>query len=168
MAGGAGKVRVLLRVANSALIDDKKYSFFKMDKKKKQVTLLAPDNREQSENQEDEPKRFLDISAPKMFAFDGLFTDEDGQAELSSSALCEMLQAVLTGSDGVLFCFGHANLGKSYTMIGSDESSRTIGIIPTALSWLFKSIKEKKEKNPACRVSVRYPKYFVINKQECN
>ena len=30
------------------------------------------------------------------------------------------------GTDGTLFCFGHANLGKSYTMVGSDESSRTV------------------------------------------
>jgi len=151
---GVGKVRVILRVANSGVIDDKKGSFFKMDKKKKQVTLLEPDNRDHSESQDQEPKRSLDVSAPKMFAFDGLYTDEDGQNELSSSSLCDILHAVVNGSDGTLFCFGHANLGKSYTMIGSDESSRTVGIIPTAISWLFKCIKEKKDKSTA-RFSVR-------------
>ena len=153
-----GKVKVILRVANSGVIDEKKSSFFKMDKKKKQVTLLAPDNhREHSEQPETdaaEQKRCLDVSAPKMFAFDGLYTDEDGQNDLSSSSLCDILQSVVNGTDGTLFCFGHANLGKSYTMIGSDESSRTIGVIPAAICWLFKCIKERRDRSGA-RFSVR-------------
>ena len=168
---GVGKVKVILRVANSGVIDEKKTSFFKMDKKKKQVTLLAPDNqREHCELEErvrsdSEPRRSLDVSAPKMFAFDGLYTDEDGQTELSGSSLCDILSSVVNGSDGTLFCFGHANLGKSYTMIGSDESSRTIGLIPTAISWLFKSIKEKKEKSGA-RFSVRVSACEIRGAQE--
>ena len=120
-----------MRVANSGVIDEKKGSFFKMDQKKKQVTLLEPDNKESrgettglDGEEEESSKRRVDVSAPKMFAFDGLFTDEDGQNDLSSSALTDILHSVLGGSDGTLFCFGHANLGKSYTMVGSDESSR--------------------------------------------
>ena len=170
-SAGVGKVKVILRVANSGVIDDKKSSFFKMDKKKKQVTLLAPDNQrdhselEETERSDSEPRRSLDVSAPKMFAFDGLFTDEDGQAELSGSSLCDILSSVVNGSDGTLFCFGHANLGKSYTMIGSDESSRTIGLVPTAISWLFKCIKEKKEKSGA-RFSVRVSACEIRGGQE--
>ena len=164
------QVRVILRVANSGVIDEKKGSFFKMDQKKKQVTLLEPDSRERTETtgvdgkEEDESsKRRVDVSAPKMFAFDGLFTDEDGQNELSSSALTDILHSVLGGSDGTLFCFGHANLGKSYTMVGSDESSRTIGIIPTAIAWLFKCIKERKEKT---RTSVRVSSCEIVGNSE--
>ena len=141
-----------------------------MDQKKKQVTLLEPDSRERTETtgvdgkEEDESsKRRVDVSAPKMFAFDGLFTDEDGQNELSSSALTDILHSVLGGSDGTLFCFGHANLGKSYTMVGSDESSRTIGIIPTAIAWLFKCIKERKEKT---RTSVRVSSCEIVGSSE--
>ena len=126
-------MRVILRVANSGVIDEKKGSFFKMDQKKKQVTLLEPDNKEArgettglDGEEEESNKRRVDVSAPKMFAFDGLFTDEDGQNDLSSSALTDILHSVLGGSDGTLFCFGHANLGKSYTMVGSDESSRYV------------------------------------------
>ena len=165
---GVGKVKVILRVANSGVIDEKKTSFFKMDKKKKQVTLLAPDNqRDHCElaEAETEARRGLDVAAPKMFAFDGLYTDEDGQTELSGSSLCDLLTSVVNGSDGTLFCFGHANLGKSYTMIGSDESSRTIGLIPTAISWLFKAIKEKKDKSGA-RFSVRVSACEIRGSQE--
>ena len=153
-----------MRVANSGVIDEKKGSFFKMDQKKKQVTLLEPDNKEArgettglDGEEEESSKRRVDVSAPKMFAFDGLYTDEDGQNELSGSSLCDILQAVVNGTDGTLFCFGHANLGKSFTMIGSDESSRTVGVIPTAISWLYKAIKERRDKagGQGARFSVR-------------
>lgn len=163
------QVRVILRVANSGVIDERKGGFFKMDQKKKQVTLLEPDSREKSEveatksEEEEATKRRVDVSAPKMFAFDGLFTDEDGQNDLSSSALTDILLSVLGGSDGTLFCFGHASLGKTYTMVGSDESSRTVGIIPTAIAWLFKCIKERKEKT---RTSVRISACEIVGSSE--
>ena len=80
-------------------------------------------------------------------------------------ALGDVIAAAVNGSDGCLFCFGHANLGKSYTMIGSDESSRTIGLIPTAISWLFKAIKEKKDKSGA-RFSVRVSACEIRGGQE--
>ena len=52
--------------------------------------------------------------------------------------------SVVNGNDGCLFCFGHANLGKSRSMVGSDESSKSMGVIPIALIWLYRAIKEKK------------------------
>lgn len=73
-----------------------------------------------------------------MFAFDGLFTDEDPQSEVASAALADTVHSVVGGSDGCLFCFGHASLGKTYTMVGSDEGSKTLGVIPTAIAWLFR------------------------------
>jgi hypothetical protein len=191
-SGGAGKVRVILRVANGGSAgllpfgdsneedsQQQKKGFFRMDQKKKQVTLLDPNsginttaNNIRLEETDEELKgsggcnglddrqlaetsllgtegggRTLDVTAPKMFAFDGLFTDADPQSEVAAAALTDILQAVVSGgADGTLFCFGHGNLGKSYTMIGRDESSRTVGVTPTAIAWLFRCIKERKEK----------------------
>lgn len=45
-------------------------------------------------------------------------------------------------------------LGKSYTMMGTPENANTLGIIPCAVSWLFKGINEQKQKTGA-RFSVR-------------
>merc|ERR1719225_579622 len=68
-ATGVGKVRVILRVANSGVIDERKGSFFKMDQKKKQVTLLEPDNKEArgetiglDGEEEESNKRRVDVS----------------------------------------------------------------------------------------------------------
>lgn len=102
---GMGKVRVVLRVANSGtfktpsfqfyqrtpdnvlfnvnlgVIDEKRGSFFKLDKKKRQVTLFDPSNGRGCTNESSEvPASPSSVPpAPKMFAFDGLFTDEDPQ-----------------------------------------------------------------------------------------
>lgn len=47
-----------------------------------------------------------------------------------------------------------SDAGKSYTMIGRHDSLQTLGIIPCAISWLFKLINERREKTGA-RFSVR-------------
>ena len=63
-------------------------SFFKME------VTLEPEGKERIEGnseQDEVTKRKVDMSAPKMFAFNGLFSDEDGQKRLSSSALNEIL-----------------------------------------------------------------------------
>ena len=39
-------------------------------------------------------------------------------------------------------------------MIGSDESSKTLGVIPQSIAWLFRSIKERKE-GKSTRFAVR-------------
>lgn len=55
--------------------------------------------------------------------------------------------------------------GKSYTMIGKDDSMQSLGIIPCAISWLFKLINECKEKTGA-RFSVRVSAVEVWGKDE--
>lgn len=44
--------------------------------------------------------------------------------------------------------------GKSYTMLGTTDSANTLGVIPCAISWLFRGINEQKQKTGA-RFSVR-------------
>ena len=50
-------------------------------------------------------------------------------------------------------------------MMGSDESSQNLGIIPCAISWLFRLINEKKERT-STRFSVRVSAVEVYGKQE--
>lgn len=61
--------------------------------------------------------------------------------------------------------FSLALPGKSYTMIGKDDSMQNLGIIPCAISWLFKLINERKEKTGA-RFSVRISAVEVWGKEE--
>lgn len=55
--------------------------------------------------------------------------------------------------------------GKSYTMVGTDQSTHTLGIVPSAITWLFRLINEEKDKTGA-RFSVRVSAVEVTGKQE--
>lgn len=55
--------------------------------------------------------------------------------------------------------------GKTYTMIGVDDSPQNLGVIPCAIAWLFKLINEQKERTGA-RFSVRVSAVEVTGKQE--
>ena len=46
------------------------------------------------------------------------------QEDVSAAALGDVIAAAVNGSDGCLFCFGHANLGKTRSMLGGDRTAR--------------------------------------------
>ncbi|XP_035725719.1 kinesin-like protein CG14535 isoform X2 [Vespa mandarinia] len=142
---GVGKVKVMLRVSPGD-----GGSFFNADKRKKQVTLVDPASGQSSSAEDRRPT----VAAPKMFAFDAIFTEEDSQTEICSSALTDVIHAVINGTDGCLFCYGHAGLGKSHTMLGTPEAGHTLGAIPCAIAWLFRGISEQRQRTGA-RFSVR-------------
>ena len=160
-SSGLGKVKVILRVCRSG---DVRGKHFDVDQKKRQVTLLDPSVGRTGEIDIEERK--IGVAAPKMFAFDGVITDES-QEDVAGSSLSDVISAVVSGSDGCVFSFGHSNLGQHWTMIGDDTSAVNIGVIPTAISWLFKSIKEKRSKTGA-RFSVRVSALEVSgDREEC-
>lgn len=159
---GMGKVKVMLRICSaSARETSESSSFLKVDPRKKQVTLYDPLT---CGGQNAFQKRGSQVP-PKMFAFDAVFPQDASQAEVCAGTVAEVIQSVVNGADGCVFCFGHAKLGKSYTMIGRDDSMQNLGIIPCAISWLFKLINERKEKTGA-RFSVRISAVEVWGKEE--
>ncbi|KAL1117511.1 hypothetical protein AAG570_003830 [Ranatra chinensis] len=83
-------------------------SVLSVDSKRRQVTLYEPSPAASCSP----PDRRLAIAAPKMFAFDAVFSHEDPQAEVCGTALTDLIHAVITGTDGCLFCYGHPKLGK--------------------------------------------------------
>lgn len=82
-----------------------------IDKKKRQITLTDPSTlgpNAAGANQDRGPM----VAAPKIFAFDNLFTNEDAQTDVSSSALSEVIPAVLEGTDGCLLTLGYPSAGN--------------------------------------------------------
>ncbi|XP_014681648.1 PREDICTED: kinesin-like protein KIF26B [Priapulus caudatus] len=156
------KVKVLLRICpnlSGHQSDNNAASFMQLDDRKKQVTVYDPSNSHTL------PAHRRAASAPKMFAFDSIFSQDDSQSEMCSSSLADVIQSVVNGYDGCLFCYGHARLGKTYTMVGRDESPQTLGIIPCAISWLFKLINEQKQRL-GTRFSVRVSAVEVTGRNE--
>ena len=160
-----GKVRVILRVASNDLPQEEQSKHFHVNKKGRQVTLLDPSIGKGEIDMED---RMIGVAAPKMFAFDGVFSANDSQEDVAAAALSDIISAVTSGNDGCLFCFGHANLGKTWTMLGDDASVEKIGVIPIAIAWLYRSIKAIRQKTDA-RFSVRVSAVEICGAREvCN
>ncbi|XP_055540135.1 kinesin-like protein CG14535 isoform X2 [Wyeomyia smithii] len=173
---GLGKVKVMLRVSDdppkaaaqagsqeetqTATVQSASAggggssSYLTVDKKKRQVTLCETQTNLASSSAAT-PERGPMVSAPKMFAFDALFTTEDSQHDICGSALSEVIPAVLEGSDGCLLSLGYPGAGQSRTMFGTLASAPSdLGAIPCAIAWLYKGINEKRQKSGA-RFSVR-------------
>ena len=55
--------------------------------------------------------------------------------------------------------------GKTFTMLGVDDSPLNLGVIPCAIAWLFRLINEQKERTGA-RFSVRVSAVEVTGKEE--
>jgi len=55
--------------------------------------------------------------------------------------------------------------GKTYTMLGLDNSSTSLGVIPCAIDWLFRLINDQKEQTGA-RFSVRVSAVEITGSQE--
>ncbi|KAM4744040.1 kinesin-like protein KIF26B isoform 3-T3 [Anableps anableps] len=162
---GLGKVKVMVRVCPMSQSDAaESSSFLKVDPRKKQITIMDPSTN-QTPNAASQKRAGANHVPPKMFTFDAAFPPDASQAEVCAGTVAEVIQSVVNGADGCIFCFGHSKLGKSYTMIGRDDSLQTLGIIPCAISWLFKLINERKEKTGA-RFSVRVSAVEVWGKEE--
>ncbi|XP_056401535.1 kinesin-like protein KIF26A isoform X2 [Hyla sarda] len=160
---GMGKVKVMVRICPSQGSHDtsESMSFLKVDPRKKQITLYDPSTCGPSMS----VHRRAVVAAPKMFAFDSVFSQDASQAEVCSGTVAEVIQSVVNGADGCIFCFGHVKLGKTYTMIGKDASTQSLGIIPCAISWLFKLINERREKT-GTRFSIRVSAVEIYGKDE--
>ncbi|XP_077376011.1 kinesin-like protein KIF26B isoform X1 [Festucalex cinctus] len=162
---GLGKVKVMVRVCPASQSDAaESSSFLKVDPRKKQITIMEP-SANQTPNATAQKRAGSSHVPPKMFTFDAAFPPDSSQAEVCAGTVAEVIQSVVNGADGCVFCFGHSKLGKSYTMIGRHDSLQTLGIIPCAISWLFKLINERREKTGA-RFSVRVSAVEVWGKEE--
>ncbi|XP_041950372.1 kinesin-like protein KIF26A isoform X1 [Alosa sapidissima] len=159
---GVGKVKVMVRIC-PVPGSPESMSFLKVDGHKKQLTLLEPSPNAPSTSSATAQRR--SATAPKMFAFDAIFTQDASQAEVCSGTVAEVIQSVVNGADGCIFCFGHTNLGKTFTMIGQDSSTQSLGVAPCAIAWLFKLIEERREKAGA-RFSVRVSAVEICGRDE--
>ncbi|XP_047244584.1 kinesin-like protein KIF26A isoform X3 [Girardinichthys multiradiatus] len=159
---GMGKVRVMVRICSAHSNESSEsMSFLKVDGRKKQITLIETSNSGNSASSQ----RRSSVSPPKTFTIDAVFTQDASQAEVCSGTVAEVIQSVVNGADGCIFCYGHANLGKTYTMMGQDCSTQSLGVAPTAISWLFKVIEERREKSGA-RFSVRVSAVEISGREE--
>ncbi|XP_027168312.1 kinesin-like protein KIN-8A isoform X1 [Coffea eugenioides] len=76
----------------------------------------------------------------RHFTFDASFPDSTTQQEVYFTTTAELVEAVLQGKNGSVFCYGATGAGKTYTMLGTVENP---GVMVLAIKDLFNKIRQR-------------------------
>ncbi|KAJ8772179.1 hypothetical protein K2173_027356 [Erythroxylum novogranatense] len=76
----------------------------------------------------------------RHFSFDASFPDSSSQLEVYSTTTAELVEGVLQGRNGSVFCYGATGAGKTYTMLGTIENP---GVMVLAIKDLFTKIRQR-------------------------
>ncbi|CAI9266883.1 unnamed protein product [Lactuca saligna] len=76
----------------------------------------------------------------RHFTFDASFPDSSSQHEVYSTSTSELVEAVLQGRNGSVFCYGATGAGKTFTMLGTAENP---GVMVLAIKDLFYKVRQR-------------------------
>ncbi|XP_074277990.1 kinesin-like protein KIN-8A [Silene latifolia] len=76
----------------------------------------------------------------RHFTFDSSFPESSTQLEVYSATTADLVEAVLQGRNGSVFCYGATGAGKTYTMLGTVENP---GVMVLAIKDLFTKIRQR-------------------------
>ncbi|KAI0213411.1 Kinesin-like protein KIF9 [Lamellibrachia satsuma] len=86
------------------------------------------------------------------FQLDGVMHDIS-QEDVHNRVAADIAHSALNGYNGTLMCYGQTGAGKTYTMTGATENYKDRGIIPRAITQLFREIDEMPGKVVSVRIS---------------
>ncbi|KAK9669053.1 hypothetical protein RND81_13G105900 [Saponaria officinalis] len=76
----------------------------------------------------------------RHFSFDASFSESSTQLQVYSTTTAELVEAVLQGRNGSVFCYGATGAGKTYTMLGTVGNP---GVMVLAIKDLFTKIRRR-------------------------
>ncbi|CAL4962740.1 unnamed protein product [Urochloa decumbens] len=76
----------------------------------------------------------------RHFCFDSAFPDSTTQAEVYCTSTADLVEGVLQGRNGTVFCYGATGAGKTYTMLGTMENP---GVMVLAIKDLFSKVRQR-------------------------
>ncbi|XP_057519952.1 kinesin-like protein KIN-8A isoform X2 [Amaranthus tricolor] len=76
----------------------------------------------------------------RHFTFDASFSESASQMDVYSTTTADLVEAVLQGRNGSVFCYGATGAGKTYTMLGTVENP---GVMVLAIKDLFTKIRQR-------------------------
>ena len=87
------------------------------------------------------------------FSFTGILDDKVSQREVFRNVGIPAIQNALAGFNSTIFAYGQTGSGKTFTITGGPERYEDRGLIPRALSHLFKAIKDDAQSSYSCYIS---------------
>ncbi|KFK44023.1 hypothetical protein AALP_AA1G205200 [Arabis alpina] len=76
----------------------------------------------------------------RHFTFDSSFPETTTQQQVYSTTTGDLVEAVLEGRNGSVFCYGATGAGKTYTMLGTMENP---GVMVLAIKDLFAKVRQR-------------------------
>ncbi|KAL6006919.1 Kinesin-like protein KIN-8A [Asimina triloba] len=76
----------------------------------------------------------------RHFTFDASFPESTAQQEVYATTTSDLVESVLQGRNGTVFCYGATGAGKTYTMLGTVENP---GVMVLAIKDLFSKIRQR-------------------------
>nr|AMS24230.1 kinesin 8-IIa protein [Marsilea vestita] len=76
----------------------------------------------------------------RHFVFDAAFNDSSNQQEVYNTSAAELVEGVLQGRNGSVFCYGATGAGKTHTMLGTTQNP---GVMVLALKDLFNKLRQR-------------------------
>ncbi|XP_072191354.1 centromere-associated protein E [Excalfactoria chinensis] len=91
-----------------------------------------------------------EVNGTKVFNYDRVFHSCDNTQQVYEDVAVPIIQSAVQGYNGTIFAYGQTASGKTYTMMGNNDS---LGIIPKAIQHVFKIICEIPDREFLLRVS---------------
>ena len=83
------------------------------------------------------------VGGGNPFYFNRVFEPETNTYQIYQEMASEIVESVMTGTNGTIFAYGSTGSGKTYTMMGEPEHP---GITPLAVDHIFKYIEDHPER----------------------
>ncbi|ELW64101.1 Centromere-associated protein E [Tupaia chinensis] len=90
------------------------------------------------------------VDGSKSFNFDRVFHSNETTKHVYEEIAVPIIDSAIQGYNGTIFAYGQTASGKTYTMMGSQDS---LGVIPRAIHDIFQKIKKFPEREFLLRVS---------------
>ncbi|XP_062324356.1 kinesin-like protein KIF26B isoform X2 [Osmerus eperlanus] len=136
----AGKVKVVLRMCPSFSPDSSSPPVLRVDPFKRRVIVMDPVAQRSTHTLTHTHAQMLATQAkvlPRTYTFDAAYPLDSAQTEVCEGILSDVIRSVVRGADGCVLCLGDDKEGRTYSMLGSDESRDSLGILPCAIAWLY-------------------------------
>lgn len=97
------------------------------------------------------------------FTYDRMFTNDDDQSAVFSTAVEPVVLSTLQGYNGTVIAYGQTGSGKTYTIEGEDGDLR--GIIPRSGDTIFRHIEDDSNANSSSKYLVRVSFFQIYNER---
>lgn len=99
----------------------------------------------------------------KTFTFDAVFGESSSQKLIHQTCAAPVVQSVLEGYNGTIFCYGQTGAGKTHTMEGKVDDSGQRGIMANSFQQIFDHVTLRNDSNETYLVRVSY--FEVYNEE---